>query len=87
MGEVQLDLRNTVYWMRLILPKQAGTEMSKETKKIMGQHHVPRLEFIGKVESTESQDRERNLEGGDPCKKRLKSFGFKTSPFKRSTMC
>ena len=63
MGEVQLDLLNTVYWMRLILPIQTGTEMGKETKQLMGQHHVPRLEFIGKVESTESQDRERNLEG------------------------
>ena len=30
----------------------------------MRQHHDPRMEFIDKVESTESQDRERNLVGG-----------------------
>ena len=33
MGEVQLDLLNTVYWMRLILPIQTGTGMTRETKK------------------------------------------------------
>jgi len=46
------------------------------------------MEFIDKVESTESQDREQNLVTGDPCgQQRLKDFGFKTSPVKGSTTC